>query len=146
MIVKNKVLTWDVDKAENDGYLSTGSFPLSLGNEKEFEKIKKNKEALLFVFEKDNELRGIFCKSRDKYPGELYSILENSPIYGSNFKELKSKYDSLGIFEYFSFSNLFGSILNISKIEKGQLIVRKGIKIELYKTNIQFCLFFKIHR
>ena len=60
MIVKKKVLTWDVDKAKNDGYLRTGSFPLSLGNEEEFKIIKKRKSPILFIFENNKKLYVFF--------------------------------------------------------------------------------------
>lgn len=130
IVKKNKVLEWDISKAKNDGYLTTGSFPLSLGKESEFKQIKKNKKPIMFLL---NENRGIISISRNKYPGELNSITSNSKKI-SIFNKLSKKGLDLGVKKYIGFSTLYNQF-KIIKGSRNNFKIRNGLLIQIYSTN-----------
>jgi len=130
IVKKNKVLEWDINKSTNDGYLATGSFPLSLGNENEFKQIKKDKIPILFILDKEI---GIISRSRDKYPGELNSITNNSKkshIF-NKFSEIGT---SIGIRKYIGFSTFYNKF-QIIKGKRNNFQIRMGIIIKIFSTN-----------
>ena len=73
------VLDWNLDDASQDGYLHTRSFPLSLGDNQEFAKIKELREPLIIQIDNDSSI--IVAISREKYPGKINSIGESSKNY-----------------------------------------------------------------
>lgn len=130
---KRYVLSWDFDISAQDGYLHTRSFPISLGDEKEFSKIKK--QGIPIVILPENHMdKAIVAISRKKYPGEMNSIIEKS-INDKILQETKKNHLFLAEKKIIGFSYLYRNILKVVKISKGKkFCVRKGVKIQLYST------------
>lgn len=131
------VLDWNLDDASQDGYLHTRSFPLSLGDNKEFFDIKEKKIPLVILVGKEEEYV-VVALSRDKYPGEINSIKEtskNNYILNEvivNNSILKNK-------KIIGFSYLYRINLEIIKRHgAGEILVRKGVRIQLFKTKDKY--------
>lgn len=131
------VLDWDIDAANQDGYLHTRSFPLSLGKEKTFSEIKYKRIPIVIVPDISDKY-AIVAISRKKYPGEINSISFGSKMESllietiDRNKFLKEK-DIIG------FSQLYRKILNLIKdADRKKVRIRKGVKIQLYSTNKPF--------
>ena len=130
---KRYVLSWDFDISAQDGYLHTRSFPISLGDEKEFSEIKKQRIPIIILPENHVD-KAIVAISRKKYSGEMNSIVEKS-INDDLLQETKKKHLFLLKKNIVGFSYLYKKILKVIKLSKERkLYVRKGVKIQLYST------------
>ncbi|MFW6383402.1 MAG: HNH endonuclease [Nanoarchaeota archaeon] len=127
------VLEWDFDKSFQDGYLHTRSFPLSLGKEKEFSEIKRERKPVLFILEQF-EPKVILAQPRQRYPGELNSLTRKSSKFSNNFEfENRDRffYDA----EFIGFSHLYKKLLGaVDDSDRTNIKIRQGVKIELYST------------
>lgn len=128
------ILEWNVDHSFQDGYLHTGSFPLSLAGDSFVNERRNNPNHLIFIL--DNFPRKIIVAiPRTKYPGELRSISKKSNDAEILIPLLK-KYPFLDDAEPVGFHTLYGPLLGLIKDNnREKIFIRVGLKIKLYSTN-----------
>lgn len=142
IVKKKKVITWDLDQISNDGYFATGSFPLSLSKNKEFNKLKELQKQFLFVWENDLKV-GVICRVREKQEGEGRSVTKNSK-YKKIYYNVKPLGDEIGVEEYVGFSTFYSKYLKLIEGGRGKLRIKKGVKLEVYSTNKKKIFLIKI--
>ena len=129
---ENLVLDWNLDDASQDGYLQAGSFPLSLGNEKIFADIKRQRKPIVILVGKSNAIVGI---SRQNYPHELNSIVKGNKE-DSVLNKIANKHPLLADKKIIRFSHLYKKILDvINNSDRKNTKIKKGTKIQLYSTD-----------